>query len=76
MLTAPETPEFDHPASLIYYKVVNIQESTALLKSRGVVFAHDPHVVATFPNYDLWMAFLRDPEGNMLGLMCEASRRP
>lgn len=76
MLTAPEKPEFDHPASLIYYKVVNIQESAAQLKARGVSFEHDPHVVAKLPNYDLWMAFLRDPEGNMLGLMSEVPRRP
>jgi methylmalonyl-CoA/ethylmalonyl-CoA epimerase len=74
MLTAPERPEFDHRASVIYYKVVNIHESVALLKARGVDFDHDAHVVARLPNYDLWMAFLRDPEGNLLGLMSEVSR--
>jgi hypothetical protein len=24
--------------------------------------------------YDLWMAFLRDPDGNLLGIMNEAAR--
>jgi len=74
MLTAPEKPEFDHPASVIYYKVVNIQESVAVLKSRGVVFESDAHLIAKMPNHDLWMAFLRDPEQNLLGLMCEVAR--
>jgi catechol 2,3-dioxygenase-like lactoylglutathione lyase family enzyme len=76
MLTAPDKPEFDHPASVIYYKVVNIHESVAVPKARGVVFESDAHVVAKLQNYDLWMAFLRDPEQNLLGLMSEAPRRP
>ena len=42
MLTTPEKPEFDHPASIIYFKVVNIQETTAVLKARGVVARADP----------------------------------
>ncbi len=74
MLTIPEKAEFDHPASVIYYKVANIQESVAVLKARGVVFESDANVIAKMPNYDLWMAFLRDPENNLLGLMCEVSR--
>ena len=74
MLTTAEKPEFDHPASVIYYKVTNIQESVAVLKARGVVFESDAHLIAKMPNYDLWMAFLRDPENNLLGLMCEVLR--
>ena len=73
MLTEPEKAEFDHPASVIYYKVINIQESVAVLKSRGVVFESEPHLIAKMPNYDLWMAFLRDPESNLLGLMSEVA---
>ena len=74
MLTTAEKPEFDHPASVIYYKVTNIQDSVAVLKGRNVVFDSDPHLIAKMPNYDLWMAFLRDPEKNLLGLMCEVPR--
>ena len=74
MLTTAEKAEFDHPASVIYYKVTNIQESVAVLKARGVVFESDAHLIAKMPNYDLWMAFLRDPENNLLGLMCEVLR--
>ena len=75
MLSRAEQKEFDHPASIIYYKVVNIQESAAVLRSRGVTFEREPHVIARLPSHDLWMAFLRDPDGNMLALMCEMPRR-
>jgi len=75
MLTIPEKPEFDHPASIIYFKVPNIQETTAVLKSRGVMFDSDPHPIAKMPSHDLWMAFLRDPERNLIGIMCERERR-
>jgi methylmalonyl-CoA/ethylmalonyl-CoA epimerase len=74
MLTEPEKPEFDHPASIIYYRVMNMPEAVAVLKSRGAVFDSEPHLIAKMPNHDLWMAFLRDPERNLIGLMSEVAR--
>ena len=74
MLTIPEAAEFDHPASVIYFNVPNITESVASLKERGVQFEQDPHIVARLPNHDLWMAFLRDPERHLIGLMSEVAR--
>jgi catechol 2,3-dioxygenase-like lactoylglutathione lyase family enzyme len=75
MLTIPEKPEFDHPSSIIYFKVPNIQETAAILKSRGVAFDSDPHLVTKMVSHDLWMAFLRDPEKNLIGVMSEVERR-
>jgi hypothetical protein len=43
----------------------------ATLESRGVTFLDEPHVVHRAPNYELWMSFFRDTEGNTLGLMAE-----
>ena len=74
MLSEPEKPEFDHPASIIYYRVANMQETVAVLKARGAAFESEPHLIARMPNHDLWMAFLRDPERNVIGLMSEVSR--
>ena len=74
MLSEPEKPEFDHPASIIYYRVMNMQETVAVLKSRGAMFESEPHLIAKMPNHDLWMAFLRDPERNLIGLMSEVAR--
>ena len=71
MLARPEKPEFDHPASTLYFKVADIQQATATLKSRGVRFEEDPHLIAKMPDHELWMAFFRDGEKNLLGLMSE-----
>lgn len=74
MLGLPEKPEFDHPASIIYYKVPDIQRAFQTLSSRGVQFEGEPHLVARMPNHDLWMGFFRDSEGNLLALMSETRR--
>ena len=71
MLARPEKPEFDHPASTLYFKVADIQQATATLESRGVRFEEGPHLIAKMPDHELWMAFFRDGERNLLGLMSE-----
>jgi len=71
MLSTPEKPEFDHPASLIYYAVADIKAAAATLAGRGVEFITDPHVVARMPKADLWLADFRDNSGNILVLMSE-----
>jgi methylmalonyl-CoA/ethylmalonyl-CoA epimerase len=60
--------------SIIYFKVDEIQSATNELKSRGIVFESEPHLVARMPDHDLWMAHFRDPDQNILELMCEAKR--
>jgi catechol 2,3-dioxygenase-like lactoylglutathione lyase family enzyme len=74
MLTISEKPEFDHPASVIYYKVGDLPAAHAVLVERGAQFESAPHVIAKMPDHDLWMAFLRDSEGNLVGLMSEVRR--
>jgi methylmalonyl-CoA/ethylmalonyl-CoA epimerase len=72
MLSHPEKPEDGVTAgSVIYFKVADIQEAARALSSRGVVFEADPHLIAKLPDHDLWMAFFRDPDRNLLALMCE-----
>ncbi|HSE49757.1 MAG TPA: VOC family protein [Terriglobales bacterium] len=71
MLSPPEKPEHDHPASILYFKVPNIQVAHQALVARGVKFEDQPHLIAKLPDHDLWMCFFRDPENNIFGLMCE-----
>jgi catechol 2,3-dioxygenase-like lactoylglutathione lyase family enzyme len=71
MLSLPETAEFDHPSTIIYYNVDDIQQAAAVLQARGVAFDSPPHLVAKLPHADLWMAFLRDADRNPLALMSE-----
>lgn len=73
MLGIPERPEFDHPGSIIYYKVTDIQATADRLASRGVAFEGAPHLVARLNTHDLWLGFFRDTEGNMLALMSEVA---
>jgi len=76
MLSLPEKPELDHPASTLYYRVQDLQAHAAALKARGVAFVEAPHLVARMPDHELWMAFLRDSEGNILALMEEVRGPP
>ena len=74
MLGPPERPEFDHPASILYYKVEDIQAAYRAITARGVRFESEPHLIARMADHDLWMAFLRDSEENLLALMSEVKR--
>ncbi len=71
MLTPPEKPEFDHPASILYFKVPDIKQAHATLSQRGVKFEDAPHMIARMPDHELWMTFFRDSENNLLALMSE-----
>jgi methylmalonyl-CoA/ethylmalonyl-CoA epimerase len=74
MMSIPEKREFDHAASVIYYKVPDLPAAHAALVAQDVKFDAPPHLIAKMPDHDLWMAFLRDSEGNLLGLMSEVRR--
>jgi methylmalonyl-CoA/ethylmalonyl-CoA epimerase len=70
MLSTPE-PGFDHPGSVLYFAVADIKEAHAALKDRGVVFAGEPHKIATLADREVWLANFQDTEGNALALMSE-----
>ena len=71
MLSLPERPQYDHAASIIYYKVDDIEAVHAALRDRGVRFHGEPHLIARMPDHEIWMAFCDDSEGNTLALMSE-----
>jgi methylmalonyl-CoA/ethylmalonyl-CoA epimerase len=59
--------------SIIYYAVDDIQQAARALEARGVLFEQPAHIVARLPHADLWMAFLRDPDGHLLAIMSEVA---
>jgi methylmalonyl-CoA/ethylmalonyl-CoA epimerase len=69
MLDKPEKPEMG--TSIIYFRVSDINLAHQQMKSRGVEFVDEPHLIARLPDHDLWMTFFRDSEGNLLGMMSE-----
>ena len=70
MISLPEDG-FDHPGSVLYYKVEDIQAAYEEIKGKGAEFLGEPHLIAKMPDHELWMAFLKDTEGNTLALMSE-----
>jgi len=69
MLSGAETPEFDHPASILYFNVADILDAHRTLAGRGVHFRGDPHAVHKAGDRALWMAFFDDSEGNVFALL-------
>ena len=69
MLSLPEQDQSTN--SVIYFKVAAIAEVRQQMQSRGVQFVDEPHLIARMADHELWMAFFRDSEGNLLGLMSE-----
>jgi methylmalonyl-CoA/ethylmalonyl-CoA epimerase len=70
MLGIPSEPEFDHPSSIIYYRVADIETTHRTLLARGVTFRSGPHVVHRAADHELWMAFFYDVDRNTLALTC------
>ena len=71
MLDAPAKAQAESNSSVIYYKVADLQAAFETLSARGVLFEAKPHLIAKLPDHELWMAFFRDPDGNLLALMSE-----
>lgn len=71
MLSRPEKPDSERFGCALYFKVVDIQSARDALAARGVTFEVEPHRLARMPDHELWMAFFRDPDRNLLALMCE-----
>ncbi|HXO26833.1 MAG TPA: VOC family protein [Thermoanaerobaculia bacterium] len=74
MLSRSEDPKLDHPASILYYRVADIEATHQALAARGVRFEQGPHLVARMPDHELWLADFYDSEENLLALMAE--KRP
>jgi methylmalonyl-CoA/ethylmalonyl-CoA epimerase len=70
MLSTSETPESTY-SSIIYYKTDDIETASNSLTGKGVKFESPARMIAKMPDHELWMAFLRDTEGNLVALMSE-----
>lgn len=70
------TSQADSPrgGTILYFKVEDIRAVHAHLQSQGVEIVQAPHLVAEMPDHDLWMFFLKDPDGNLIGVMSEVPR--
>ena len=73
MLARPEGTE-GQQGSVLYFEVADIRAAHGTLVGRGVAFEGEPHVVARLAGADLWMAFFRDSEQNLLAITSQVPR--
>jgi methylmalonyl-CoA/ethylmalonyl-CoA epimerase len=71
MLTTPQGHGEPGKNSVLYFKVAGIAEAYAAMIGRGATAEREPGQTAKMPDHDLWMGFVRDSDGNLVGLMEE-----
>jgi predicted enzyme related to lactoylglutathione lyase len=72
-LATPTEPGFAGVAT-VYFRVADVSATLELLEIRGAVVRERPEIVFGTDDYDLWLAFVTDPDGNNIGLMREAPK--
>ena len=74
MLGTASSPEYDHPSSILYFRIADIQAGYQRLVDNKVDIVAPPRLIAPMPTHDLWMTAFRDSEGNIHQLMSEVPR--
>ena len=57
--------------SLVYFRATDIEDTFDDIVERGGFPERAPEKVANLGDQEIWMAFLRDPDGSIIGLMEE-----
>lgn len=57
--------------SVLYFNVIDISASYDKLVAKGAVAERAPQLAAKMPDHQLWLGFVRDFDGNLVGLMEE-----
>ena len=72
-LATPTEPGFSGAAT-IYFRVEDVTGTLERLVAKGAKVREGPEIVFGTDDYDLWLAFVQDPDGNNIGLMREAPK--
>ena len=57
--------------STLYFRTSALADLYRTVVDRGARPEREPQLTAKMPGHELWMAFVRDPDGNLVGLMEE-----
>ena len=70
--------EASAPSTVLYLRVESVRDTVEGLRARGLPIESEPHVIFTHDDDSLgptgtdeWHAFVRDSEGNLLGLVSQ-----
>jgi len=68
-------PQKDYQGrATIYFWVDDVTGTQARLAERGAVAREAPSIAWEAPDYDFWLAFVADPDGNNIGLIRNAPK--
>jgi len=71
MLSTPQGAGTAGHNSILYFKVADIAATHAAIVARGAKNERTSQLTAKMPDHELWSAFVRDPDGNLIGFMEE-----
>jgi predicted enzyme related to lactoylglutathione lyase len=71
MLSPPQGTGEVGKNSIPYFQTTAIEEFYASALEQGALGERAPQLAAQMPDHQLWIAFLKDPDGNLIGLMEE-----
>ena len=71
MLSTPQGAGKVGANSILYFKASDIEHVHAAVIERGGTNERSPQLAAKMPDHELWLSFVRDPDGNLVGLMEE-----
>jgi predicted enzyme related to lactoylglutathione lyase len=71
MLTTPQGSGEPGRNSILYFKTQGLDDLYQSIVTRGAQAEREPKLTAKMPDHELWIAFVRDPDGNLVGLMEE-----
>ncbi len=71
MLSTPQGAGCVGANSILYFRVDDIAAKYGAMVAMGAHSDREPQLAAKMPDHELWIGFLRDPDGNLVGLMEE-----
>lgn len=71
MLSTPQGAGTVGANSILYFKVNDVVGTHEAIIGRGAKNERVPQLTAKMADHELWIGFVRDPDGNLVGLMEE-----
>jgi predicted enzyme related to lactoylglutathione lyase len=75
MLSGPEASgkDADTQRPILYYDVADIKATHSRLTAAGARTIEEPHMIARMGGREIWIGFVSDGQGNMVGMMSDVA---